>query len=149
MTESSSRRSAATPIPPGSATISTAMAKPTPAIPTTIRGRLWPIFDAERGNYQIAATGTGGTDETVGDGRVVRPFHPQADQFEKTAVNDVDRPVVPAVIEDPDGNIRIGIGARIPAAGHPPPLRAPEGLIRIYMLVLLQLLLALGQPWVV
>jgi glucoamylase len=23
------------------------------------RGRLWPIFDAERGNYQIAATGTG------------------------------------------------------------------------------------------
>jgi glucoamylase len=24
------------------------------------RGRLWPIFDAERGNYQIAATGTGG-----------------------------------------------------------------------------------------
>src|SRR5271165_7633304 len=60
MTESSSRRSAATPIPPGSATISTAMAKPTPAIPTTIRGRLWPIFDAERGNYQIAATGTGG-----------------------------------------------------------------------------------------
>ena len=24
------------------------------------RGRLWPIFDAERGNYEIAATGTGG-----------------------------------------------------------------------------------------
>jgi glucoamylase len=25
------------------------------------RGRLWPIFDAERGNYQIAATGSGST----------------------------------------------------------------------------------------
>ena len=23
------------------------------------RGRLWPIFDAERGNYAIAATGNG------------------------------------------------------------------------------------------
>jgi len=27
---------------------------------STGRGRLWPIFDAERGNYQIATTGTGG-----------------------------------------------------------------------------------------
>jgi len=26
---------------------------------STGRGRLWPIFDAERGNYEIAATGTG------------------------------------------------------------------------------------------
>src|SRR6202040_596134 len=46
-----------------------------------------------------------------------------ADQFEETAVDDIDRPVGQAIVAVGERHIRTGIGARIPAAGQAAALR--------------------------